>query len=162
MHIRDAIDADFDAIWAIFEPIARAGETYAFPRDIDRDGAYKLWMALPQKTYVAEEDGTVLGTYYLKANSSGPAGHVCNCGYMTGPKARGRGLATSMCEHSQQEARALGFQAMQFNLVVSTNTGAVRLWQKLGFDIVGTLPKAFDHPVQGFVDAHVMYKWLGG
>lgn len=160
MIIREATEADFDAIWAIFDPVVRAGDTYAFPTDCDRDTARRLWMELPQATYVAEEDGSVLGTYYIKANAMGPGAHVCNCGYMTSPDARGRGLATAMCEHSQKEALRLGFKAMQYNSVISTNSGAVRLWQKLGFEIVGTLPKAFKHPQDGYVDAFVMYKWL--
>lgn len=161
MIIREATEADFDAIWAIFEPVVRARDTYAFPPDCDRALARRLWMELPQATYVAEEGGTVLGTYYIKPNAMGPGDHVCNCGYMTSPAARGRGLATAMCDHSQTEAIRLGFRAMQYNSVVSTNEGAVRLWQKLGFGIIGTLPKAFRHPAQGFVDAFVMYKWLG-
>lgn len=161
MKIREATDADFDAIWAIFEPVVRAGDTYAFPPDSDRALARQLWMALPQATYVADEDDTILGTYYIKTNAMGPGNHVCNCGYMTSASARGRGLATAMCEHSQAEALRLGFKAMQYNSVISTNEGAIRLWQKLGFDIVGTLPKAFRHPAHGFVDAYVMYKWLG-
>ncbi len=160
MMIREATDTDFDAIWAIFEPIVRIGDTYAFPSDCDRKTAHRLWMEVPRATYVAEEDGTVLGTYYIKANAMGPGAHVCNCGYMTSAHARGRGLATAMCEHSQAEAVRLGFKAMQYNSVISTNRGAIRLWQKLGFKIVGTLPKAFNHPREGFVDAFVMYKWL--
>ena len=115
----------------------------------------------PRQTFVVEEDGRILATYYLKTNQAGPGSHVCNCGYMVAASARGRGLATMMCGHSQQVAVELGYQAMQFNFVASTNEGAVRLWQKLGFEIVGRLPQAFQHPRQGFVDALVMYKWLG-
>jgi ribosomal protein S18 acetylase RimI-like enzyme len=102
----------------------------------------------------------LLGTYYLKANQMGGGAHVCNCGYVTAEATRGKGVAGMLCAHSQDEARGRGFTAMQFNLVVSTNEGAVRLWQKLGFEIAGTLPKAFDHPAQGLVDAHVLYKLL--
>ncbi len=107
-----------------------------------------------------EEDGKVLGTYYLKTNQQGPGDHVCNCGYMVSTAARERGLATAMCEHSQSIARELGYKAMQFNFVASSNEGAVRLWNKLGFETVGRLPKAFNHPSKGYVDALVMYKWL--
>lgn len=160
IEIRAATEADFDATWAILKPVMRAGETYAFPQDMDRALAHKLWFEIPGHTYVAVENGQILGTYYLTANKLGPGDHVCNCGYVTSSAARGRGLATQMCEHSQAEAVRLGFKAMQYNAVVSTNAGAVRLWQKLGFEIVGTLPKAFNHPSQGYVDAHVMYKWL--
>ena len=158
--IRLATDADWPGIWAIFEPVVRAGTTYAFPRDIDETGAMRLWVDMPQATYVAVEDGTVLGTYYIKPNQMGPGAHVCNAGYMVGEAARGRGLGRAMCEHSLGEARTLGFKAMQYNCVVSTNTGAVRLWQDLGFDIVGTLPKAYDHATAGLVDAYVMYQTL--
>ncbi len=114
-------------------------------------------MQLPRKTYVAEEKGQILGTYYIKTNRAGPGRHVCNCGYMVSSKARGKGLATSMCEHSQEIAIKLGYKAMQFNLVATSNDGAVRLWNKLGFDTVGRLPKAFSHPSKGYVDALVMY-----
>ena len=117
-------------------------------------------MQLPRKTYVAEEKGQILGTYYIKTNHPGPGSHVCNCGYMVSSRARGRGIATSMCEHSQEIAIKLGYKAMQFNLVAASNDGAVRLWTKLGFDTVGRLPKAFNHPSKGYVDALIMYKWL--
>jgi len=137
-----------------------AGETYGFPRDISKEQAHKLWMELPRQTYVLEEDGKILGTYYLKSNQEGPGDHVCNCGYMVSSSARGRGLAITMCEHSQEMAKSIGYKAMQFNFVASSNEGAVRLWTKQGFDIVGRIPKAFNHPSKGFVDALVMYKWL--
>lgn len=117
-------------------------------------------MEAPRNTYVAEEDGLILGTYYIKTNQQGPGSHVCNCGYMVGSAARGRGLATAMCEHSQRVAVEMGYKAMQFNFVAASNEGAVRLWQKLGFEIAGRLPGAFDHPARGYVDALVMYKWL--
>ena len=160
MKIREANQEDFDQIWPIFQEIAAAGETYAYPRDISREEALKLWIHAPRKTYVIEEDGTILGTYYIKTNQAGPGSHVCNCGYMVSPAARGRGLATAMCTHSQKIARELGYKAMQFNFVASTNEGAIRLWKQLGFDTVGRLPKAFYHPSKGYVDALVMYKWL--
>ena len=103
-----------------------------------------------------------MGTYYLKANQSGPGSHVCNCGYMVSSRARAKGVATFMCEHSQDIALSLGYKAMQFNCVVSTNNAAVQLWQKLGFETVGRLPGAFNHARLGFVDAFVMFKWLSG
>jgi ribosomal protein S18 acetylase RimI-like enzyme len=119
-------------------------------------------MRVPRMTFVAAEGDEITGTYYIKANQAGGGGHVCNCGYMVADSARGRGVATALCEHSQSIARELGFKAMQFNFVVSTNESAVRLWTKLGFEIVGRLPRAFDHPAMGLVDALVMYKWLEG
>lgn len=160
MNIRKAVAQDFDEIWPIFREIAAAGDTYAYPRDISRPQAEKAWMEIPRETFVFEEDGRVLGTYYIKTNQPGPGDHVCNCGYMVSSAARGRGLATAMCEHSQELAQELGYKAMQFNFVAATNDGAVRLWLKLGFEIVGRLPKAFSHPVEGYVDALIMYKWL--
>ena len=140
--------------------VVSSADTYAYDPAMTKEDAYTLWFEAPLRTFVAEEDGRVLGSYYLKANQSGPGNHVCNCGYMVSKEARGRGVASRMCEHSQVVALEMGYKAMQFNLVVETNTGAVRLWQKLGFDIVGTIPKAFRHPGKGYVAAHVMYKWL--
>lgn len=160
MRIRKANEQDFDQIWPIFREIAAAGDTYAYPMDISRDQALNVWMEVPRETYVVEDDGQVLGTYYLKTNQSGPGDHVCNCGYMVSSAARGRGLATAMCEHSQEVAKELGYKAMQFNFVASSNEGAVGLWKKQGFETVGCIPKAFCHPTKGYVDALVMYKWL--
>jgi len=160
MNIREATKEDWNLIWPIFHEIVKAGETYAYETDTTKDQAEKIWLDAPRKTFVFEEDGAILGTYYLKTNQAGPGSHVCNCGYMVSSLARGRGLATSMCEHSQKVALELNYKAMQFNFVASSNKGAVRLWSKLGFQTVGHLPKAFNHPKKGFVDALVMYKWL--
>lgn len=161
MKIREATDQDFEQIWPIFSEIAASGETYALSRDIGQAEAKVIWLDVPRKTYVIEENGEILGTYYIKTNQAGPGSHVSNCGYMVSSAARGRGLATILCEHSQEVARQLGYKAMQFNFVASSNQGAVRLWHKLGFSTVGRLPKAFNHPEKGYVDALVMYKWLG-
>lgn len=158
--LREATPKDFDRIWPIFREIVAAGETYAIPRDISKEDARKLWIDGPRKTFVFEDAGEILGTYFIKTNQQGPGDHVCNCGYMVSPSARSRGLATTMCEHSQEIAKQLGYKAMQFNCVVSTNEGAVRLWNRLGFITIGRLPRAFRHPSQGYVDALVMYKWL--
>ena len=159
--IRPFEQTDWSAVWKLIEPVFRAGETYAFSPEISETEAHKVWIEAPTATYVAKDDGgAVLGTYFIKPNQPGLGSHVCNCGYIVGENARGKGVASLMCEHSQLEAKRLGFRAMQFNLVVATNEGAVRLWQKLGFEIVGTLPAAFKHPRHGFVDAFVMYKRL--
>ncbi|WP_428242756.1 N-acetyltransferase family protein [Gynuella sp.] len=160
MNIEVACKQDFDDIWPVFEEIVRAGETYAFERNIERQQAYELWMEAPRQTYICREDGIMLGTYYIKSNQMGPGSHVCNCGYMVSPAARGKGIATKMCEHSQIMARHFGYKAMQFNSVVSTNTVAVNLWHRLGFETVGRLPKAYCHARLGYVDTLVMYKWL--
>jgi ribosomal protein S18 acetylase RimI-like enzyme len=160
MKIRKALDADWDKIWNFFQKIAVDGETYAFDRNINKEQGKALWLDAPLVTYVYEEKDTILATYYLKTNQAGPGSHVCNCGYMVAEEARGLGLASSMCEHSQEVARRLQYKAMQYNFVASSNEGAIRLWKKFGFAIVGRLPKAFDHPKRGYIDALVMYKWL--
>ncbi|WP_020409703.1 GNAT family N-acetyltransferase [Hahella ganghwensis] len=160
MEVREATASDFDNIWPIFREIVSDGTTYGFSTDTSKDAAFQLWMQTPRATYVVADHQQILGTYYIKTNQNGPGSHVCNCGYMVSSAARGKGIATLMCEHSQLEAVRMGYQAMQFNFVASTNEGAVRLWEKLGFDTVGRLPRAFHHPEKGYVDALVMYKWL--
>ncbi len=160
MQIREAENKDFNQIWPIFHEIVSAGETYAYPLDTNAKEAERLWMHIPEKTFVLEYDGRISGTYYIKTNHSGPGSHVCNCGYMVASECRGKGFATLMCEHSQKIAVKLGYKAMQFNFVASSNKGAIRLWHKLGFKTVGCLPKAFNHPEKGYIDAFVMYKWF--
>ena len=152
---------DWSATWRIIEPVFRAGETYAFSPDITEEEAHKVWVELPSATFVAvDENNEVLGSYYIKPNQPALGAHVCNCGYIVAEKARGKGIASEMCRHSQREAISRGFRAMQYNLVVSSNEGAVQLWKRHGFDIIGTLPKAYRHSRLGFVDAFVMYKRL--
>ncbi|MGE4221717.1 MAG: GNAT family N-acetyltransferase [Vicinamibacterales bacterium] len=158
--IRPAAPADAEALWAILHPVIAAGETYAWPRDLSREAALALWHPPGGHTVVAELDGRIAGTYVLKANQGGPGAHVANCGYMVAAWARGRGLAEALCRHSLDLARSLGFRAMQFNSVVSTNDAAIRVWQRCGFTIVGTVPEAFDHPVHGLVAIHVMHRRL--
>lgn len=160
MTIRIAHPTDFDQIWPIFQDVARAGDTYGYDPEIDREQAFELWMTLPKRTYVIEADKNIVGSYYIKTNQAGPGRHVCNCGYMISAQARGKGLARALCSHSQKVAKELGYRAMQFNFVASTNHVAVQLWHKMGFETVGTLPNAFAHPHLGLVDALVMYKWL--
>ena len=159
--IRPARTEDSDAIWSILEPTIRAGETYTLPPEMSRQQALAYWFEDGHDVFVAEDAGRILGTYYLRANQQGGGSHVANCGYMTAAHAFGRGVARAMCLHSLQQARALGFEAMQFNFVVSSNERAVRLWQSFGFAIVGRLPGAFRHPRLGYVDALVMYRKLG-
>ena len=160
MNIREATKEDWDTIWPIFNEVVAAGDTYAYEVDTTKEQAEKIWLDTPRKTYVFEEGKIILGTYYLKTNQAGPGKHVCNCGYMVSSKARGKGLATSMCEHSQKIALDLGYKAMQFNFVAASNDGAIRLWDKLGYNTVGRLPRAFKHPDQGYVDSLVMFKSL--
>jgi ribosomal protein S18 acetylase RimI-like enzyme len=160
MLIQPAANEDANAIWAIMEPIIRAGETYTLPRDMDKKTALAYWLSLEHEVFVAEENGEIVGTYFLRANQQGGGAHVANCGYMTAVSATGRGVARAMCVHSLDRARERGFRAMQFNFVVCTNQRAVRLWQSFGFDIVGRLPGAFLHPTLGYVDAYIMYRDL--
>lgn len=161
INIRPIEEADWAAAWKIIEPVFRAGETYAFSPDITEKEARVVWLESPSATYIAvDETNEVTGTYFIKPNQPGLGAHVCNCGYIVGKNSRGRGVASEMCQHSQRQAVSLGFRAMQYNLVVSTNDGAVRLWKKHGFQVAGTLPKAFRHLRFGFVDAYVMYKQL--
>jgi ribosomal protein S18 acetylase RimI-like enzyme len=159
-NIRPANTFDADRIWRILEPVFRASKTYTLPRDISRDEALAYWFAAGNQVFVTEDNGEVLGTYYLRANQRGGGSHVCNCGYMTASHATGRGIARAMCLHSKEEAKRSGFRAMQFNFVVSTNVRAVKLWQSLGFQVVGRLPLAFEHPSEGFVDALVLFAAL--
>jgi len=160
MQIRPARRGDHEGIWRILEPVIRAGETYALPRDMTEAEAIAYWTAPDRDTFVAEAGDRLLGTYYLRANQAGGGSHVANCGYVTASDATGRGVARLMCEHSLDEARTRGFKAMQFNFVVATNERAIRLWQSLGFETVGRLPGAFRHPDLGYTDALVMYRTL--
>lgn len=160
IQIRPMTPEDFEQFWPTFQAVVAAGQTYAYDPALDKEQARALWMQVPLHTLVAEEDGQLLGSYYLKPNAAGPGNHVSNCGYMVTEAARGRGVARLMCEHSQQLALASGFLAMQFNSVVATNEVAVALWHKLGFETVGRLPKAYRHAQLGLVDCLVMFKWL--
>ena len=160
MLIRPARSEDAAAIWSILEPTIRAGETWALNRDMSEADALAYWLGSDKDAFVAEDDGSILGTYFIRPNQAGPGGHVCNCGYMTRPDATGRGIARRMCQHSLDLARARGYRAMQFNFVVSTNERAVRLWESLGFQTVGRLPRAFRHPTHGYVDVLVMFQHL--
>ncbi|MBI6742698.1 MULTISPECIES: GNAT family N-acetyltransferase [Pseudomonas syringae group] len=160
IQIRPMTPEDFERFWPTFQAVVIAQETYAYDPALTQEQARDLWMKAPLHTLIAEEDGQLLGSYYLKANAAGPGNHVCNCGYMVTDAARGRGVARLMCEHSQQLARDSRFLAMQFNSVVASNEVAVGLWSKLGFETVGRLPKAYRHARLGLVDCLVMYKWL--
>jgi L-amino acid N-acyltransferase YncA len=160
MRIRAATNADRDAIWNIFHEIVAAGDTYAFDRKISREEALAYWFRADTQTYIAEKDGSVVGTYILRPNQFGPGSHVANAAFMVASSARASGVGRRMAKHCFSEARRMGFRAMQFNFVVSTNTQAIHLWKQLGFKIIGTLPGAFRHPEKGYVDVYVMYRSL--
>lgn len=160
-HIRHFEPADWPAVWSILQTTFLAGDTYAFAPDSTEAQIHSAWVSLPAATFVVcDAQGTVLGTYFIKSNQTGLGSHVCNCGYVVAPHCQGQGIASRMCAHSQVQAVSMGYRAMQFNLVVATNDRAVRLWQRLGFAVVGTLPGAFNHQQLGYVDALVMYKTL--
>ena len=159
--IRAFSASDWPGVWAVLEPIVRGGDAYVFARDMSENEMHSIWIELPAATYVAcDASGDILGSYFIKPNQPGLGSHVSNCGYATAAQAQGRGVASAMCEHSQRQAMAMGFKAMQFNFVVASNEGAVRLGTKHGFSVVGTVPQAFQHHRLGLVDVLVMHKKL--
>lgn len=157
MIVRPFDPADRPALGAMLDTTFAAGDSYAVPPAMGPEGAVRWWTQPGKTVFVAEEAGAALGTYYIRANAEGPGAHVCNCGYVTAPAARGKGVAAAMLAHSLGEARRAGFRGMQFNAVVSTNDRAVRLWRKAGFVTIGRVPGAFLHPEHGYVDTLIMY-----
>ena len=156
-----ALGADaFARVWPIFRAVIACSDTYSYAPEMDIATARQLWTTPPARCFVAERDGEALGCYMLKPNQPGLGDHVANASYMVAPAARGQGIAAAMCEHSIAEARRAGFTAMQFNFVVASNAGAVRLWQRHGFRIVGQVPGAFRHAAHGPTDIYVMHRHL--
>ena len=153
-------EKDSEVVWRILYLTIKEGDTLVFSPDSSKESMLNYWSAADKSAYVAEIDGQIVGTFYIKQNQPDLGSHVANAGYLVHPEQRGRGFAEAMCRFSLDEARALGFKAMQFNFVISTNEVAVRIWQKCGFEITGRLPKAFNHQKLGLVDALVMYQWL--
>lgn len=160
MAIRPAAEADFGAMWPIFRDVVAGGDTYTFAPDTPRDEAFAYWFGPGIQAFVAEADDAIVGMSKIVANQRGLGSHVANASFMVAPSAHGKGVGRQLGLHALAEARRLGFLAMQFNFVVSTNAAAVRLWESLGFRIVGTLPKVFRHSSLGYVDAFVMYRSL--
>jgi ribosomal protein S18 acetylase RimI-like enzyme len=158
--MRAATTADRAAVWDILRPVFRAGETYAIDPAISEADALAYWFGPGREVRVAEADGVVLGSYYIRPNAEGGGAHVCNCGFVTAEAAQGRGVARAMLAEALDRAAQSGYRAMQFNFVISTNTRAVALWQTAGFQIAGRLPGAYLHPTKGYVDALVMYRSL--
>lgn len=160
LNIRPATTADDEAMWAILQPVLAAGDTYAWPTHPTPEEGLALLRPPGGHTFVAAAGDRLVGLYVLKPNYGGPGDHVANAGYMVAPDARGGGVGEALCRHSIEFARGYGFRAMVFNSVVSTNTGAIRLWERCGFTIVGTVPRVFRHPVHGEVAVHVMHRLL--
>ena len=160
INIRPATDSDRDAIWNIFHDVVATGDTYVFEPNTSREEALVYWFREDTQTYVAEQNRKVVGSYVLRPNRPGLGAHVSNASFIVPKSARGLGVGRAMGEHCLSEARRLGFRAMQFNFVVSTNESAVHLWQELGFKIVGTLPGAFRHSQKRYVDVYVMFRSL--
>jgi len=163
VEFRVATVADWGEIWPIMSAVVARGDTYAYPPDINEADARSAWM-LPQvgraATYVAIVDGDVVATSYLKPNQPGLGDHIANAGWMVAPSAGGRGIGRAFADYVMSEARRLEYQGMQFNAVVATNVRAIGLWESLGFAIVGTVPRAFRHTVDGMVAVHIMYRDL--
>lgn len=158
--LRKAKPEDASSIWSIIEPIIRAGVTYVFDPQSSKEKMLDYWMAADKQTYVAELEGEILGTFYLKVNQPDRGAHVVNAGFMVSPESSGKGIGKAMAEFSLIEAKRLGYLAMQFNFVIKSNTSAVALWKKMGFEIVGEVPEAFDHPNFGLTNVYVMYRKL--
>lgn len=159
MQIRTATESDFDAMWDIFQAVIATGDTLPFSRSMDRETFRSHWFGA-HTSYVAAADSRVLGMYKVGANYPDLGSHVASATYLVTPAAQGQGIGRALVVHSLSQARSEGFLAMQFNYVVSTNTAAVALYEKLGFTVVGTLPKAFRHDQLGLVDVYVMHQFL--
>ena len=160
LTIRPYTPSNENAVWMILEPVIAAGDTYALPTVWNRQETIAFWCMAGHKVFVATHGNNILGTYYLQANQKGGGSHVANCGYVTDSNSVGRGVARTMCSHSLKYAKDSAFKAMQYNFVINTNVRAIVLWKTFGFEIVGTLPFAFNHPKEGYVDALVMFKTL--
>ncbi|MGW9686851.1 N-acetyltransferase family protein [Flagellimonas sp. 2504JD1-5] len=160
MNIRKAKETDFDKVWDIFSKVIKTGDTYLFNPNTPKKDLKKHWFAEYMETYVIEEREQILGTYIIKPNQIDLGNHIANCSYMVNPNVQGKGIGKKLCEHSLQIAKERGFEGIQFNIVVSTNKGAVELWKKYGFEIIGTTPNGFRHSELGLVDTYIMYKKL--
>ncbi len=159
-NIRPAKDADWQGIWNIFRDVISHGDTYTYAPDFTQEEAKNIWVNNDCHGYVVTHGDAIVGTFTIRTNKPGFGSHIANAGYMVDKAHRGQGIAQAMCSYSLKEAKKLGYDAMQFNFVVASNTPAVKLWQKMGFKIVGTVPKAFRHSKLGMTDVHIMHRFL--
>lgn len=160
MKLRATSDQDHNVLWSMLKPVFRSGDTYAIDPEITQKDAIAYWTGADAGSYILSDETGALGTYYLKTNAQGGGAHVCNCGFITAPASRGKGAARIMLDDALKRAKECGYKAMQFNFVLSNNTRAIDIWTRAGFDTVGRLPNAFDHPNDGMIDALVMFKTL--
>ena len=160
LKLRVADPEDGPDLWDILRPAFRAGDSYAVDCDISQSAALRYWTEGEKTTYLAIRSDQALGSYYRRPNQPGGGAHVCNCGFVTHPQARNQGIARTMLEHALKTAKAAGYSAMQFNFVLASNAAAIHLWQSYGFAEVGRLPRAFEHPALGLIDALVMHRSL--
>jgi L-amino acid N-acyltransferase YncA len=162
LQIRKATGQDWPAIWPIFRKIVAAGETYAYDRDMNEPEAERMWMVAPPGLAVVavDEEAAILGTASMYPNRPGPGSHVASASFMVDPAASGRGTGRALGKYMIEWARRSGFRAIQFNAVVETNEPAVALWRSLGFEVVGTVPEAFDHPAHGYVALLIMHRFV--
>ncbi len=160
IKITPATSADEERIWALLQPVFRAGDTYAVDPLIDRDAAIAYWMEADKTAFILRIEGQAVGTYYIRPNQPGGGAHICNCGFITAPSARGEGVARRMLDHALIEAKQQGYRAMQFNFVLASNQRALAIWQRNGFATIGRIPQAFLHPKQGYVDALILHRSL--
>ena len=160
MRIRKVLATDFDPVWEIFKEVIKTSDTYVFDPSTPKEDLQKHWFASYMETYVLELDERVVGTYIIKPNQIDLGNHIANCSYMVHPNSHGKGIGKSMCEHSLVRAEQIGYEGIQFNIVVSSNVAAVKLWQRYGFEIIGTTPNGFRHAELGMIDTYIMYKKL--
>ena len=160
IKITPATSADEERIWALLQPVFSAGDTYAVDPLIDREAAIAYWMEADKTAFILSVEGQAVGTYYIRPNQPGGGAHICNCGFITAPSARGKGVARRMLDHALIEAKQQGYRAMQFNFVLASNQRALAIWQRNGFATIGRIPQAFLHPKQGYVDALILHRSL--
>ena len=160
IKITPATSADEERIWALLQPVFSAGDTYAVDPLIDRDAAIAYWMEADKTAFILRVEGQAVGTYYIRPNQPGGGAHICNCGFITAPSARGKGVARRMLDHALIEAKQQGYRAMQFNFGLASNQRALAIWQRNGFATIGRIPQAFLHPKQGYVDALILHRSL--